>query len=768
MKKRARRKSKLPLKSVATSGFMVILLVLGILALVSLFKTSAALTPVYIDFKPLITVQYATIHVTAYVGATPVPAQCYVSDGLQYRAGPFITPFEMQVYQFATVECNYQGMQKIVSGTPLRSPHEYIEFHLEAPTPYFEVDTAETFWDVTASSSVTFDVNVYSRNGFNSQVTLTLELATGLQASGNINPSSVTPPKDGSAKVRVTVNVPTTIEAKTYYGNQVIGRSSTLTDAYTFALRVNPSAPPTTPVSPTPIQTVHPKVHVGDVRDEVNYLYRSGKTNMFPGGVSSAFVQMALIQESELPYSAGYEIEGMLLDFDIPPKIWDYGPLGKATVEAYGFLIRINTYAVVHYQGKEIYRSPDTGERRYYTDNYGVLQWSNLPLFGYKEIPAKSGVWFELINWNFDPTSYLQKASPGDMVTFTYDWRQEWILEVMWPVAAMGGGGMHVEAYEADIRPIQGSVGHSMLIPPEGLGNQPGLVIGVRPTSITIGTKKGTTQYLWVDAIGYNNFEAKVHFSIENLPAGVSASFDRNDLLISPSGPTNMIVNYNTYTVNARATLTTTSTTKIGSYTPTAVVTGGGVTQKATFALEVVEETEEGEYYITPELHTRIVFTTKEGKFKPSETFLLEGIVETYYHEPVVGVKLHVSSPIGISEDITTDSGGNFQIEIQLPDSEGTFRIKVEATSVPKGYAKPSPRTFNVVVTEEAGILGIPSGDEVVQWLLKILLTAGAAIVGILAPILLIIIIVVIIIFTVIWLLRKGYHAAVKGDSRAS
>ncbi|MEM3527301.1 MAG: CFI-box-CTERM domain-containing protein [Candidatus Bathyarchaeia archaeon] len=107
--------------------------------------------------------------------------------------------------------------------------------------PDFLLTVTPSSATVRNGSSTTFTLTVISINSFSSPVDLTVEIPTAAQATGSINPPSVTPPAGGSATATLTVTTYATAPAGS--GTiTVTGRSGGVIHTATATLTISPTA----------------------------------------------------------------------------------------------------------------------------------------------------------------------------------------------------------------------------------------------------------------------------------------------------------------------------------------------------------------------------------------------------------------------------------------------------------------------------------------------------------------------------------------------
>jgi hypothetical protein len=118
------------------------------------------------------------------------------------------------------------------------------------PAPDFSISASPSSQTVVQGSSTTYTVTVTSLNGFNSAVSLTVSgCPSGTTCT--LNPTSVTPPANGSANSTLTVQTTSSTPTGTYTLT-ITGTSGTLTHTTTVQLVVTSSAPPDFSISATP------------------------------------------------------------------------------------------------------------------------------------------------------------------------------------------------------------------------------------------------------------------------------------------------------------------------------------------------------------------------------------------------------------------------------------------------------------------------------------------------------------------------------------
>jgi hypothetical protein len=742
---------------------LLIVLLFSSAALYKMFVPYAeGVQPVVVEWKPLNVLSVGTVKAYAYDSSgNSLNCEWKIIDDLSNRypisgfhSGSY---FHQEVQtEHSVVTCRYGGEEQ----TQDALIKDWSMFTAGVVYVYFYWDTGGGVSDPDRQISVT--TKYRSSSGFTEYTSANIEVTSGSYSftgtTTNTRPEYVSPVFKGS---RATIKA-------TYTGTSTEITNKVQTRIVDFPEQPTPLWRETIVFSEASPTGGDPEgsIHIGNTKDEISFQFEDGQDLIFKSGVSEAQVELALIHESELPSSSGYLVRGQILNFQVAPKVHEV--LGTVyTFEPYGWSITIDVTAEVKSEGKVIHTSPDQGMHFYLTGRIAEAEWAkyDLHLAHYQRITEQQGGWFELINWNFDLTQAFRDVKQGETVQFKYDWKQVWTVEIIWPSPSSGGRGWYKELWQAEVKPIEGERNYDVTVPEDGWGTKPNFVIAADPL-ITIGINTGKIQYLFVDALGYNGFDAEVQFSIEDLPNGITATFKRNNLHITPTGPTNWVVGYNTYSVNTVAELRSSGSTDLGTYTPKIIVEGGGITRDTTFTLEVVTDTEDGELTYEPELHTEIIFITEKDAYKPSASFTLKGAVKTFYDEPVKDVELLITSQL-FDEDKTmkTNVGGEFSVAIKLPEAEGTYGIEVKATDMPKGFTKPQMRTFYAVVDKDAGGFPFPfDPDDIVDWLLAILITGAAAIFGVIGPILVVGLILFILFMVFVWFIRWGWAQATKRE----
>ena len=542
-------------------------------------------------------------------------------------------------------------------------------------------------------------------SGTFSSTSLHIAKGTTSTVSFKITTSSSTPKGSYSIKITAKVTLPTST-TPTYY------------DVY-FSLGVDAPAPTPTPTpTPTPVK-------VGETWSTMRVKFKDGSY----ADLSSSKSQVYLM----LLQTASSGKEPSLMDFaakalTIPdiPMPYETNIFGQK-IYADDFILKLETEAKILVNGYVVYTSPSEGTRVFFYKE--STSWYSA-IVGYPTF--KLGTTQSAFSLQgFDPMKYIAGKAPGETVTFELAYKQKWEMYGWWYA------GKYVKLVAGTtVQPPALKWPYTI---PALEEQKPDFILSVSPASTDIGTKTGTFRTFNVAALSVQKFSSTISFSASNLPSGITTSFSRTS--DTPSDK-------NGWIASTVLTLTASSTAKLGTYTVTVTGSGGGITHTAQISLQVKETAAPDETVLLAK--TSLFLKSDKGSYAPSSTITLEGKLVDYNGNGLPSKKIELSSDFGYSGSATTDTMGEFKVEVSAPKEEGSYSIRADFKGDDK-YAS-SSSSITVDVSKEA-----PTPDPF-KWLLELVkslfkslfgwqLTDAQAILALIA--------IVILILLILWLMFR-------------
>jgi len=651
---------------------------------------------IWVEQKPLsvLTVGYVNVYAYSVESGMPITADVIVKESVPFWDGSKITypeysgqtPFSVDVRSSeVTVTCTYKGSPQTQTKTfPIYSSGS------DVVLPFtFRFYTGG---DVVTDPERTLKVTAYEMQGgtgltelINARVDVNVKGVGQQYVEYTGGHTAVFTFKGDEAYIKCTWNGKIQYETMIFYSSQREASHSFYFESAT------PTPTTTTTSTTTSVDGDLPnRIKLGSVKGTIIAHYADGSSDTVSSSQSELGASLDMLKTKGAKSFDFYVNNIDLTDIQLEHRI--YGQPTDYTMVIKGdFKILVN--------GKEEYTSPDSGEYSYIMRSDGnwpedsiMVHDYAVKLSGMKQIPysEKMPVYFSLEDWSTD--KYVQGASIGDEITYTFKWSLSVTLKAIWLKMPMLTETWYTIEDVDKTQEVTDVVNQDMV------DEEPTFTIGVSPNLKSIGINEGSTQTLQVIINAYNGFTAPISLSVADLPQGVTYSFSRET--VTPEG---------TSTVNSVLTITASPTTKHGTYNPKIYGEGGGKQQTATFTLEVVQDAEPDDFDIKVRIKTQMQLSSGSTSYGRMEIFTLSGSVYDAPGYPVFGVTIQLTSNFDFEETITTDSEGEFSVEVEAPDMEGSFKIVAKCTSIADKYAKPDTRTFTFRVTDK---LIIPSPKQ--------------------------------------------------------
>lgn len=239
----------------------------------------------------------------------------------------------------------------------------------------------------------------------------------------------------------------------------------------------------------------------------------------------------------------------------------------------------------------------------------------------------------------------------------------------------------------------------------------PDIVLDLSPKAVTISTSTandGNLAFTTVYAQAYNGYVGTVHFSMKDLPSGVTATFTQNDLPITSS----------VTLVESRLQLTSSSSTKAGTYAATVVAAATGLQEKTiALAIDVTNIPVTCPGGATCPGSPTVLTASAPSEVVMLFQYVISGKLTSPTGVGILGAKITATTSWGGSGTANTDGKGAYTISFTAPTQEGIYDTIVS-------FAGDSTYAASNNVNLSVSVRAIPS-----MWIIIIIIVVAVIVV---------------------------------------
>ena len=410
-------------------------------------------------------------------------------------------------------------------------------------------------------------------------------------------------------------------------------------------------------------------------------------------GTASGKAIASIDFENQIIYKANIDLSKLCFK---APDIW--GLLFGTQICPADAMLIVDTNIQITVDGEAVWSSPSNGRYVAYSTNgatnqitdfsknfwagFGVLDYRNVKLYQSGDITvpwSKEG-------WSPDPYRKQDKAVTVQVIgtqiyqmyptywsrdlRYTLGGGVDLLPNIPVPVTSFDSKSTQMICDRSDTtkcKPVELDYSRPIFQIPPLTVTTPDIVLDLSPKEVTISTSaanNGNLAFSTVYAQAYNSYTGTVHFSMKDLPNGITVEFAQNDLPITSS----------VTLVESRLQLTSASSTAQGTYSATVVATGTGLQDKTiTLTIDVTNIAVTCPGGATCPGSPTVLTATAPSEVVMLFPYVISGKLTSPTGVGILGATVKVVTSWGGSGTANTDQNGAYSISISAPTQEGIY-----------------------------------------------------------------------------------------------